>query len=107
MIDEAEQFRVQLAGPSTPRPYPTNPAPLPALPAPLAPPPRPASPALPAPLAPPLREHLDDLLPMESAVLDEDVAGRAAGGRTAREKEVRHVRFERLGIQRWRQRLGV
>src|SRR5688572_175071 len=104
MIDDAEQFRVQLAGPL----HPHARTPAPGLTRPTSPPPYPPYQALPAaPRASPFSEHLDDLLSVEPAVLDEDVAGRASRGRAAGEKEVWHVGFERLGIQRWRQRVRV
>ena len=58
-------------------------------------------------MAEPLRQHLDDALAVEPAVLDEDGSSVAPGHGPARNEQIRHIRFERLGIELGRERLPV
>src|SRR5215468_1453035 len=45
------------------------------------------------------RQLCDDLLPVESAVFDKDVAGPLSRGGAAGNEQVRHVGLERLHVQ--------
>src|SRR5580704_3340223 len=53
------------------------------------------------------RERLDDLLPVETPVLDEDLAGMPAANDHARQIDARNIALQRVGIESRLPRFGV